>query len=111
VRLSGGQRQRIGIARALYRDPEVLILDEATSALDNLTEQAVMDAVDNLANHKTVLLVAHRLTTVKSCDRIFLFDGGRIVATGTYDELLEGNSLFRAMARDEPRVQTPSIET
>jgi ATP-binding cassette, subfamily B, bacterial PglK len=98
VRLSGGQRQRIGIARALYHDPDVLILDEATSALDNLTEQAVMDAVHNLSNRKTIVLIAHRLSTVRECDQIFYLEQGRIVAVGTYDELLATNSRFRLLA-------------
>ena len=78
VRLSGGQRQRIGIARALYFNPQVLILDEATSALDNLTEKVVMDAVNNLSKHKTIILIAHRLSTVKKCDKIFLLEKGEI---------------------------------
>ena len=69
--MSGGQRQRIGIARALYNKPQVLILDEATSALDNLTEQAVMDAVHNLGKDITIIMIAHRLSTVKECDIIF----------------------------------------
>lgn len=98
VRLSGGQRQRIGIARALYHDPDVLIMDEATSALDNLTERAVMEAVDNLGNQKTIVLIAHRLTTVQSCDRIYLMERGRVVASGSYRELIESNSTFRDMA-------------
>jgi len=98
VRLSGGQRQRIGIARALYRDPDVLILDEATSALDNLTEYAVMEAVHNLAGRKTVIMIAHRLTTVKDCDTILMLERGRLVAQGTYAELVAGNETFRRMA-------------
>jgi ABC-type multidrug transport system fused ATPase/permease subunit len=98
VRLSGGQRQRIGIARALYHDPDVLILDEATSALDNLTERAVMDAVHNLGHAKTILMIAHRLSTVRECDTIFMLEGGRVVAEGSYDELLETNRKFRALA-------------
>jgi len=98
VRLSGGQRQRIGIARALYHDPDVLILDEATSALDNLTERAVMDAVNNISHAKTIIMIAHRLSTVKGCDTIFFLENGRCAATGTYDELLAGNQAFRQMA-------------
>ena len=98
VRLSGGQRQRIGIARALYHDPDVLILDEATSALDNVTERAVMDAVRNLGHAKTIIMIAHRLTTIRGCDRILLLDGGRLVAEGTYDQLLEHSETFRRLA-------------
>ena len=98
VRLSGGQRQRIGIARALYHDPDVLILDEATSALDNLTERAVMDAVHNLGHAKTIVLIAHRLSTVRDCDTIFMLERGRVIAQGSYDELLETSQKFRAMA-------------
>ncbi len=98
VRLSGGQRQRIGIARALYHDPAVLVLDEATSALDNLTERAVMEAVGNLGRDKTVVMIAHRLSTVRDCDRILLLERGRLAAEGTYDELVAGNDIFRRMA-------------
>jgi ATP-binding cassette, subfamily B, bacterial PglK len=98
VRLSGGQRQRIGIARALYRNPQVLILDEATSALDTLTEQAVMDAVHNLGNKITIVLIAHRLSTVRQCDQIFMLDKGQVQAQGTYAELVERSDIFRAMA-------------
>ena len=98
VRLSGGQRQRIGIARALYRDPDLLILDEATSALDNLTEQAVMDAVHNLGNKKTIIIIAHRLSTVRECNQIFYLEQGQVSAVGTYDDLLANNSKFRRLA-------------
>ena len=97
VRLSGGQRQRIGIARALYRDPTLLIMDEATSALDNITERVVMEAVQRIRANKTVILIAHRLSTVKSCDTIFLMDRGRLLAQGSYNELLAGNEVFRRM--------------
>jgi len=100
VRLSGGQRQRIGIARALYHDPNVLILDEATSALDNLTERAVMEAVHNLSHEKTIIMIAHRLSTVKDCDTIFLMEKGRLVAQGRYDELAAENETFRRMTGD-----------
>lgn len=99
VRLSGGQRQRIGIARALYHDPDVLILDEATSALDNITERAVIDAVARLGGNKTIIMVAHRLTTVRNCDEIFLLAGGEVAASGTYDELIERSEVFREMAQ------------
>ncbi|MGM0702864.1 MAG: ABC transporter ATP-binding protein [Pseudomonadota bacterium] len=100
VRLSGGQRQRIGIARALYHNPQVLVLDEATSALDNLTEQAVMEAVHNLGHSRTIILIAHRLTTVQPCDEIFVLEKGKLVGRGSYDELAETNPRFRAMAID-----------
>jgi ABC-type multidrug transport system fused ATPase/permease subunit len=98
VRLSGGQRQRIGIARALYHNPEVLILDEATSALDNLTEQAVMEAVNNLGHGITIILIAHRLSTVRQCDQIYLLERGEVKASGTYEELTASNQQFAAMA-------------
>ncbi|EDM72746.1 ABC transporter, multidrug efflux family protein [Roseobacter sp. AzwK-3b] len=98
VRLSGGQRQRIGIARALYHDPKVLIFDEATSALDNLTERAVIEAIQNIAHQKTVIMIAHRLSTVRNCDRIFLLEHGKAVASGKFNELVESNATFREMA-------------
>jgi ATP-binding cassette, subfamily B, bacterial PglK len=98
VRLSGGQRQRIGIARALYRDPAILVMDEATSALDGITEESVMDAVRHLSRKKTVILIAHRLTTVKECDVIYLLDHGKIVTRGTYEELKRNSGWFRSAA-------------
>lgn len=98
VRLSGGQRQRIGIARALYHDPDVLVFDEATSALDNLTEKAVMDAVRTLAGVKTIILIAHRLSTVRNCDCIYLLEQGSLLASGKFDELCHSNDHFREMA-------------
>jgi ABC-type multidrug transport system fused ATPase/permease subunit len=100
IRLSGGQRQRIGIARALYHDPDVLILDEATSALDNVTERAVMESVAALGGAKTIIMVAHRLSTVRHCDEIFLLEGGALAARGTYEELIESNAAFRNMAKN-----------
>ncbi len=99
VRLSGGERQRIGIARALYHDPQVLVLDEATSALDGATETAVFQAIDNVAKEKTLIIIAHRLATVRGCDTVYLLDHGRIVAQGTYEELLEQSETFREMAK------------
>ena len=98
VRLSGGQRQRIGIARALYKRATVLVFDEATSALDTLTEQAVMDAIENLGRDLTILLIAHRITTIRRCDRIIELNRGRLVAEGSYDQLLRESQSFRAMA-------------
>ena len=98
VRLSGGQRQRIGIARALYHNPKVLILDEATSALDNLTEKAVMDAIDNLSKKITIILIAHRLSTVKKCNKIYLLEKGELKNEGTFEELIKINDNFRIAA-------------
>jgi ABC-type bacteriocin/lantibiotic exporter with double-glycine peptidase domain len=82
IRLSGGQRQRIGIARALYHDPPVLVLDEATSSLDTATERAVMEGIRTLKGEKTVIVVAHRLSTVEHCDRLFRLEQGRVVQDG-----------------------------
>ena len=98
VQISGGQKQRISIARALYNDAELLVFDEATSALDGNTESKVMNEINNLAKSKTIVLVAHRLSTVKTCDCIYFFDNGRIIDYGTYSELLEKNISFREMA-------------
>ena len=81
IRISGGQRQRIGIARALYRDPEILFFDEATSSLDNETEAAVMQAINRIGSSKTMIIVAHRLTTIAGCDRIFKVENGQVHET------------------------------
>jgi ABC-type multidrug transport system fused ATPase/permease subunit len=97
VRLSGGQRQRLGIARALYKQASVLVLDEATSALDNATEQLVMEAVKALDRKLTVLIIAHRLTTLRHCDMIIELDKGKIVGRGTYEELVQSSPGFRHM--------------
>jgi len=101
VRLSGGQRQRIGIARALYTDPAVLVLDEATSALDNRTEQAVMEAVYTASQDRTLIVIAHRLSTVRQCRKVVLLEEGRIAASGSFEELRQSSSRFRAMAAGE----------
>jgi ABC-type multidrug transport system fused ATPase/permease subunit len=96
IRLSGGQRQRIGIARALYRDPSVLIMDEATSALDSHTERAVMEAIDTLQGTRTIILIAHRLTTLRKCDVIYLMEKGMIVDSGSYNDLKARTKYFHA---------------
>ena len=98
VRLSGGQRQRIGIARALYHNPRVLVLDEATSALDGITENAIMDAIHNLSHKKTIIMIAHRLSTVKECDVIHMMKEGEIIESGIYKELINKNEEFKKMA-------------
>ena len=98
VRLSGGQRQRIGIARALYHDPDILVFDEATSALDTVTERAVMEAIDALHHQKTIILIAHRLSTVQRCDQVVLLEHGKVEAKGAFDALKDHSTRFRAMA-------------
>lgn len=98
IRLSGGQRQRVAIARALYKRPEILILDEATSALDSIAEKAIQDAITQLHGDVTLIVIAHRISTIQSCDEIWLLDSGRISATGCYAELLEKSELFRRLA-------------
>jgi len=98
VRLSGGQRQRLGLARALYRQPQVLMLDEATSALDNVTEEQVVQAIYNEFPGVTILMIAHRISTVQNCDRLYVMDRGKLIAQGSYQELLESNKLFRDLA-------------
>ncbi|MBT6443245.1 MAG: ABC transporter ATP-binding protein [Alphaproteobacteria bacterium] len=98
VQLSGGQRQRIGIARALYNDPEILVFDEATSSLDGLTEKLIMEAVNSFAGKKTIILIAHRLSTVRGCDLIYFIENGKVADQGTYQHLLESNASFKKMS-------------
>ena len=98
ARMSGGQRQRVAIARALYCDPDLLVFDEATSALDNETEREITVAIEALAGSKTVLLIAHRLSTVRNCDRIVFMKEGRIKAVGAFDSLVAENPEFRHFA-------------
>lgn len=100
TKLSGGQRQRLSIARALYLDPQVLIMDEATSALDGITEERVMRSILEFSKEKTIILIAHRLTTLQECDEIFLFDHGKLVDQGDYYHLIKNNIMFKKMTRN-----------
>lgn len=99
VQLSGGQKQRIAIARALYRNPKILVLDEATSSLDGLTEKKIMQSIYQIANNMTVLIIAHRLNTVKECHMIYYMQEGEIVDAGTYKELIDSNEHFRDLSK------------
>jgi len=115
VRLSGGQRQRVAIARALYTDPDVLVLDEATSSLDAETEASIVEAIKALHGLKTTITVAHRLSTVRACDRIYMMANGTVADAGTFDSLLKNNEDFARMARlmglapDAPHLDTGEV--
>ena len=98
ARVSGGQRQRIAIARALYNNPQVLIFDEATSSLDNVTDQKITHAINSISKEKTILIVAHRLSTVRYCDKLIFLSHGEVQAVGTYDQLIEKNREFHQLA-------------
>ena len=98
-RLSGGQRQRIGIARALYRDPSLLVMDEATSALDNATERRLTETIDGLKGRVTVVIVAHRLSTVRHCDQSVFMSDGRVANVGTFDEVRDANTEFAHLVK------------
>ena len=100
VRISGGQRQRIGIARALYHNPEVIVFDEATSALDNATERELMKEINALSGEKTIIMIAHRISTLKDCDYILVLDKSRLARTVTYDDLLADNRFLKNWHRD-----------
>ena len=95
--VSGGQKQRISIARELYKDVDVLILDEATSALDSETERSIQENIDNLRGKYTIIIVAHRLSTVKKADKILVLNAGNIISQGNFDQLVESSSLFKKM--------------
>src|SRR5206468_2905778 len=97
-RLSGGERQRLGIARALYRDPQVLVVDEGTAHLDNETEAAIMRTLEGLRGEKTIIVIAHRLGVVKNCDRVYLLRQGRVQNSGVLSELFSTDPAFREFA-------------
>jgi len=97
IRLSGGERQRIAIARAMIRKPKILVLDEATSSLDNISEGIVQEAIDRISESCTTLVVAHRLSTIRNADVIYVIDGGRIVESGTHEQLVSGKGKYREL--------------
>ena len=98
VKISGGQKQRLGIARALYYDADLIVFDEGTSSLDGISEKKIMNAVHDLASQKTLIMIAHKLQTVKKCDQIYMMEKGQIVDNGTYQQLIEGNKKFKEMS-------------
>jgi subfamily B ATP-binding cassette protein MsbA len=110
VKLSGGQRQRVAIARALLRDARLLLLDEATSSLDSASESLVQDALERLMDGRTTFIIAHRLSTVQTADRILVLDEGRIVQTGTHDTLVQRDGLYRDLASYQFRVPEEAVE-
>ena len=101
VQLSGGQCQRVGIARALYNDPEFLLFDEATSSLDGITEKLIMDAIQDFSGNKSIIIITHRLSTIKICDNIFLIENGKVVDEGSYSTLIKNNDKFKKMAAED----------
>jgi subfamily B ATP-binding cassette protein MsbA len=112
INISGGQRQRISIARELYKEPNIIIFDEATSSLDSATENQIRKNIEMLRGEKTIILIAHRLSTVRNVDRIFVLKDGTIVEEGTYDDLFERRGEFRRMVdRQEEEIEDPETQS
>lgn len=109
VQLSGGQRQRVGIARSLYHNPEILVFDEATSAMDGITEKSIMEAISEFSGKKTIILIAHRFTTIQQCDLIYHIEKGKVVEQGTYEELMARSAQFKAMSSSHAIYTTAAI--
>lgn len=105
IKLSGGQRQRIAIARALLRDPQILMLDEATSSLDSKSEIYVQKALDNLMKGRTTLVIAHRLSTVVDADNIIFIEKGHITGSGTHNALFQSHEMYKEFAKQQLRIQ------
>jgi ABC-type multidrug transport system fused ATPase/permease subunit len=101
VQLSGGQRQRIAIARAILRDPDILILDEATSALDTASEREVQMALENLMRGRTSLVIAHRLSTIRNANRIAVLQGGKVVESGSHDDLIAASGIYKMLVENQ----------
>jgi len=99
--LSGGQRQRLAIARAFYKDSPIIILDEATSALDNESELIVQEAIEKLINNRTTIVIAHRLSTIENADKILVLDNGSVAESGTHDELLDQDGIYKGLYQNK----------
>jgi HlyD family secretion protein len=99
IKISGGQKQRIGIARALYHAPDVLVFDEATSSLDGVTESKIMDSVYKLSKDKTIVIIAHRMSTIKNCDIIYVMDQGKIIDSGSFEYLISNCKIFKKLSK------------
>ena len=97
MKLSGGQRQRICIARAIYKDPPILVLDEATSSLDSEAEKKVQTAIEKVMKNRTSIIIAHRLSTIKNCDKIIIIDKGKIVGEGSHNDLIKKNNMYKKL--------------